>query len=632
MHERFSAGKRRGTRHTNRYQHSPAHGVACCAFLLSFLRPLLLPVCLLICSCGEHHAGEGYTPAQTFSSGKIAVSSSPAACQGRTRRFNELYLEAVRQKQLEHIDAEYELLNAALDICPDASEAIYEMAIVKLSFSTYSDTLAHTEGDSLLRRAVELEPGNLYYKETLAAYMANSAQYREAILLYEEIADSRLTSETLATLEWLYKTSGDYAGAIRTLNRLEKLEGRSEQISLEKFQTYLAMKDDEHAYQAIEDLCAEYPLDLRYRVLLGDLYDQHGYHQQALDIYRDVLAAEPDNSYAQISLLAYYKAAGADSLYSNFLRRVVLNPRTQGSARVEAMRSYAIDNIRSQQPEEPVVSLFQRIFGQPQGNRDMAELYAYYVTEKKMPADSLSAAMRRILAIEPDYTKARLQLLQSVLQENNLQEAVRICRDGELYDPAEVTFYYYEGSILYRQGHDKEALRTLQDGVERVDESTDTQLASDVYALLGDVLHGADANEEAYMAYDKALSYNELNLICLNNYAYFLSLEGKELEKAAQMSRLTVETESENATYLDTYAWILYMQRQYEQARIYVNEALRHTDETPENAAIFDHAGDIYFRCGEKATALDLWKRALRLANDTALKKKVQQKIWRRRI
>lgn len=632
MRECFSSEKQRNARRMRTNQAKPTWGMACrFSYLLVFL---FLPICfgLLLASCGTHHATTTFSPPSAPHVEKSSIAPTPVVSYERTRRFNELYLEAVRQKQLERIDAEYELLRAALEICPDASEAIYEMAIVKLSFSTYSDTLSRAEGDSLLHRAVELEPENLYYKETLAAYMANSAQYREAIMLYEEIADSRLTAETLATLEWLYKTSGDYAGAIRTLDRLERLEGRSEQVSMEKFQTYLAMKDDEHAYQAIEDLCAEYPLDLRYRVLLGDLYDQHGYHQQALDIYRDVLTAEPDNSYAQISLLAYYKAAGADSLYTNFLKRVVLNPRTQGSARVEAMRSYAIDNIKHQQPAEPVVNLFMRIFEQPQESRDMAELYAYYVVEKKMPADTLNSAMRRILAIEPDYTKARLQLLQAVLQEDDLHEAARICREGVLYDPAEVTFYYYEGSILYRQGRDKEALRVLQDGTERVDDNTDPQLASDIYALLGDVLHDAGINEEAYMVYDKALSYNELNLFCLNNYAYFLSLDGKKLDKAAQMSRLTVETEKENATYLDTYAWVLYVQRQYEQARVYINEALRVTDETAENAAIFDHAGDIYFRCGDKAGALDLWKRALNLTNDAALKKKVQRKVWRRRI
>lgn len=632
MRERFSSERQSGAQQARGFQAKPACGIACEARRRYVSLLSLLFVFLFLCSCSSRQAATTYTSPATPHAEKLSSSSAPIVSHERTRRFNELYLEAIRQKQLERIDAEYELLRAALEICPDASEAIYEMAIVKLSFSTYSDTLSRTEGDSLLHRAVELEPENLYYKETLAAYMANSAQFREAIALYEEIADSRLTAETLATLEWLYKTSGDYAGAIRTLDRLERLEGRSEQVSLEKFQTYLAMKDDEHAYLAIEDLCAEHPLDLRYRVLLGDLYDQHGYHQQALDIYRDVLTAEPDNSYAQISLLAYYKAAGADSLYTNFLKRVVLNPRTQGSARVEAMRSYAIDNIKHQQPAEPVVNLFMRIFEQPQESRDMAELYAYYVVEKKMPADSLNSAMRRILTIEPDYTKARLQLLQEVLQKDDLHEAARICREGVLYDPAEVTFYYYEGSILYRQGRDKEALRVLQEGVERIDDNTDPQLSSDTYALLGDVLHDAGINEEAYLAYDKALSYNELNLICLNNYAYFLSVDGKKLDKAAQMSRITVETEKDNATYLDTYAWVLFVQRQYEQARVYINEALRVTDETAENAAIFDHAGDIYFRCGDKAGALDLWKRALNLTNDAALKKKVQRKVWRRRI
>lgn len=562
----------------------------------------------------------------------MIAEQNAAMAHPRTRRFNELFLEAMRQKAQEKIDAEFELLHAALAIDPHAAEALYEMAVLKLSFTTYSDTLSRTEGDSLLIRATELEPSNLYYKETLATYLANSARYREAIRLDEEIADAHLTYETLATLIWLYKASGDYAGAIRTIERLEQFDGRSEQLSMEKFQTYLAMKDDEHAYQAIEDLCAEYPLDLRYRVLLGDLYDEHGHHEQALDIYRDVLSAEPDNSYAQMSLLAYYKAAGADSLYYDFLQKVVLNPHTQESARVEAMRTYAVDNIKQQQAKEPVINLFMRVLSQPQDSRDMAELYAYYIVEKNMPTDSVKSAMRRILTIEPDYTKARLQLLQLTLQGGNMDSVAVLCREGELYDPAEVTFYYYEGAALYRTGHDREALHALQRGVERIGDNTDKQLSSDIYAMLGDVLHDAHINEEAYLAYDRALQYNELNLICLNNYAYFLAEEGKRLNEAERMSRATVDAEGNNATYLDTYAWVLYKQEQYEQARIYINEALRYTDEQAENASIFDHAGDIFYRCGDRAGAVDLWKRALSLTNEPALKKAVQRKVRLRRI
>ena len=591
---------------------------------------LLMLVCLL--SACRTQPPRTAKPTDVFRQPKVAHQVAMTEADYRTERaFNKLFLEAVRQKQREQIDAEFELLDAALRLKPAAPEAVYEMAVLKLSYSTYSDTLARAEGDSLLRRATELAPDNLYYKETLATYLANSAQYREAIRLYEEIADANLTYETLANLAWLYKTSGDYAGAIRTLERLERLDGRSEALSMEKFQTYLAMKDDEHAYQALEELCAEYPLDLRYRVLMGDLYDQHGYHERALDIYRDVLTAEPDNSYAQLSLLAYYKAARADSLYLDLLNRVVLNPRTQSGARLEAMRAYAVDNIKARADSTPVLNLFRQALAEPQENRDMAELQAYYMIERKMPADSVMRVMYRILEIEPDYTKARLQILQYMLLRGDMNRVAQICREGELYDPSEITFYYYEGEAHYRSGNNAEAIRVLQRGAERVDENTDPQLASDVLALLGDVLHDSHLTEEAYLAYDRSLEYNPLNLFCLNNYAYFLSVEGRNLEKAEPMSRRTVEVEPQNATYLDTYAWILFKLGRYREAQIYMEEALRYTPETEENASIFDHAGDIFYHAGDKKLAPEYWKKALQLTTDKAQKKVLQRKIWRRR-
>lgn len=568
----------------------------------------------------------------TKNSTQISQQTGSSLSYKQERRYNELFLEAIRQKEAEHIDAEYELLSAALSIKPNAPEAIYEMGVLKLSYTAFSDTLSRMQGDSLLHKAVRLDKSNLYYKETLATYLANSAKYREAIELYEEIADDKETEESLSLLIWLYKTSGDYAGAIRTIERLERIEGKSEQLSLEKFQTYLAMKDDEHAYQAIEDLCAEYPYDLRYRVLLGDLYDQNGYHEQALYIYKDVLTAEPDNSYAQISLLAYYKAAQADSLYLDLLQKVVLNPHTQTGARLEAMRSYALDNVKNGGDSIAVLNLFQKVLKSPQESRDMAELYAYYVIEKRMPTDSILSALHSILKVEPDYTKARLLVLQILLQQNNMEQVTNACHEGELYDPTEVTFYYYEGTALYRLGRDKEAIRQLQRGVERIDENTDRQLASDIYALLGDVLHECSYKEDAYVAYEKSLEYNPQNLLCLNNYAYFLSLDGDDLGKAERMSKRTIDIEGDNATYLDTYAWILFLQHDYTKARAYIEEALRLTSEVAENASIYEHAGDIAYKCGNRSQAISYWRKALMLYTDKASKRRVQRKVWRRRL
>lgn len=596
-------------------------------------RHWLIGVCALIIICALSACHATKRAAQPKAQHSQALTAHGGGLTyAQQRRFNELFLEAIRQKEAEHIDAESELLEAALRINPNAPEALYEMGVLKLSYTSYSDTLGRALGDSLLRKAVKAEPQNVYFKETLATYLANNADYREAIDLYEELADAKEDGETLTTLIWLYKTSGDYAGAIRTIDRLERIEGKSEQLSLEKFQTYLAMKDDEHAYRAIEDLCAEYPYDLRYRVLMGDLYDQNGYHEQALLIYKDVLTAEPDNSYAQISLLAYYKAAQADSLYLDLLHRVVLNPRTQSGARIEALRGYMEDNLRHGADSTQVLRLFNQALAQPQEDRSIAELKAYYVSEKQMPVDSLLDCMRTILRIEPDYTKARLQELLIMLQRDSMQQVAHICREGELYDPSEITFYYYEGTALYRMGRDNEAIRQLQRGTERIDESTDKTTASDLYALLGDVLHERKLHEEAYAAYDRALEYNEDNTFCLNNYAYFLSLDGIRLDQAERMSRKTIEAEPDEATYLDTYAWILYLKKDYAQAFEYIREALNLAEESAENASLFHHAGDIAYRLGNRAQALSYWKKALQLTTDRTARRIIQRKVWRKRI
>lgn len=571
--------------------------------------------------------------ARTLAHTAPAAALSPAdSCPpGRPLRFNEYFLEAIRQKEKEAYDAEYELLRAALDVCPDAPEGLYEMALLRLAAAGTADTLARAEGDSMLRRAVQLDPGNIHYKELLANHLARQGDYAGAIALYEEMTAQTPSVERLTILVGLQEESADFRGAVRTLDRLEQLEGKTEAYSLEKFKVYTMMNDNENAYAAIEALCAEYPTDLRYRVLLGDLYQQNGYHEMALAIYRDVLTLEPDNSYAQISLLAYYKTAGQDSLYDALVEQVVLNPHTQTEAKVEAMRGFIADTEAQGADSTRVLRLFRRALALPQEDRSLAELCAYYMVSIKLPPDSLAPVMRRILEIEPDYLRARLQLLNILLRKKDMAAVADLCRESELYDPSQLIFYYYEGMACLETGRYDDAIEALQRGTEHVDDQTDTEMASDLYAALGDTYHEAGQLPQAYAAYEKALELNADNLLCLNNYAYFLALEGKQLDKAEAMSRRTVEAEPDNATYLDTYAWILYRLKRYGQARTYIDETLRHADETAANASLFDHAGDIYYRCGERAEAVKFWIKASSLTDDEAERDALNRKIKRRR-
>ena len=135
--------------------------------------------------------------------------------------------------------------------------------------------------------------------------------------------------------------------------------------------------------------------------------------------------------------------------------------------------------------------------------------------------------------------------------------------------------------------------------------------------------------EEAYHCYDSALVYNPSNVLVLNNYAYYLSVEEKELDKAEQMSLRTIKAEPGNPTYLDTYAWILYKQQRYEEAYTYIEQALA-ADSVPSDV-LYEHAGDICYRMGDTARAVDYWKQALEVqrkaeAVEQRLEKKVRTK------
>ncbi|MBR1732258.1 MAG: tetratricopeptide repeat protein, partial [Alloprevotella sp.] len=268
----------------------------------------------------------------------------------------------------------------------------------------------------------------------------------------------------------------------------------------------------------------------------------------------------------------------------------------------------------------------------PQADASLGELCASFMAANLgMPADSLLPVMDKILEVEPENSRARLTKLQALLFQDKAEQAIAFCRESQLYCPDVLAFYYFEGVSAMRLDRQAEALAVLQQGVKQAADSSDPELVADVYSLLGDLLHEEGRSDEAFAAYDEALQRQPSNVLVLNNYAYFLSLEGKELDKAVEMSRQAVNAEPQNTTYLDTYAWCLYCKGEYQQARIYIDEALKYMDGETGEDVYYDHAGDIYYYCKDTAEAVAFWQEALRVTEDTALRQKLKRKIQRRK-
>lgn len=534
------------------------------------------------------------------------------------RRYEYYYLETVRFEQQGCYDEAFGMLTHCLDICPEAPSALYKMATYYFYLGQKDKAL-----DALLH-AVEGEPDNYWYRQTLASYYQTNREFDKAVAVLEEMQQRfpKRNGELLSALVGLYNHTQQYDKVIDALKRLENLIGKSEAITMEKSRNYLLMGDKEGAFGEMEALAAEYPENSYYRVALASMYMENGREGDALPVLQEVLAEEPDNGAAKIALVQYHKQVADTVGYHSMVDSVMMTSSVDEDTKVKMM----LQLISEKTDSAYVMDLFNRAMQQPQRSAKLGHVCVQYMLILKQPEERVRPVLLRMLEVEPDHIQARLQLLSYAARRNDIDEIIAMCSTAIDYTPEVLEFYYYKGIGLYQKERYEEALDTYRKATAQVTKESSTELVSDIYTAMGDLYQQIDRLEEAYLCYDSALVYNPSNILVLNNYAYFLSEEGKQLDRAEQMSLRSVKAEPNNATYLDTYAWILYKQERYEEALEYMEQALA-ADSVPSDV-LYEHAGDICYKLGDVQRAFVYWKQALDLQRQTeTIEERLEKKV-----
>lgn len=549
----------------------------------------------------------------------VPVMHLPAISHNDSLRFKMYYYEAVKQQISGNYDAAYDLLEHCIGINPNAAEAYFMLSfydgILKGDSAAFAD----------VKKASELNPTNNAYLERIGVGYVSMGNLDEAIKAYEKLSrNSPERSDVLDFLAQLYSRQKDYDKMLDVLNRMEALEGASEDLTLAKMRVYSLQGKKEEEYNELKNMSEKHPNDMNYRVMLGNWLLQNGKPDEAGKLYIEVLQAEPENIMARMSMIDYYRTSG-QAMRADSLQEVMLvSPKTPVDGKMALMRQVVADNEKNGADSTLVIDLFKKILKEPQETSDMAQLYAAYLTLKKMPQDSISKVLETVLAISPDNVAARLQLIQAEWNKQDFDRVIELSNQALDYSPDELAFYYFLGFAYIQKDDDDSALEVLRRGVSQINDQSNPSLVSDFYAIMGDILHDKGDDKGAYAAYDSCLQWKDDNYGCLNNYAYYLSVENKDLDKAAQMSYRTVQAEPDNSTFLDTYAWILFMQKKYAEALQYIDMAVK--NDTTKSAVIIEHAGDIHAVNGDIDGAVKYWNEALKAGaeNETVLRRKIK--------
>lgn len=533
-----------------------------------------------------------------------------------------LLIDGSKQKFLGNFANAIVLYAEAAKTDPMNSAAHYELAKLHAQQGYLEDA------EKFLQRALVVEPHNKYYRLMLADVYFLGSQNSEGLEVQKQLAQDHPTDlnvqvSLLSTFLYLE----EFSAAIEVIDHIESVAGFNNELSRKKLSIFLEMERVDLAIEEARKIISYFPTDAFYLEILAELYNEAGEYEKAYHVLQRMQEIDPGNTMAHLLLADYYRKNDQEEKSFEHLVQAFESPQLNVEAKVHILLTYYF--ITLEEPEmmsqawhlcEIMVEMHP---DNPQGNaiygdflvRDQQYEKArdyYYRAAQSDPSDL--GLWQQMLSIN-----ARLQDYESLLEISD--EALEYFLEQPL-------LYFFKGLAHFQLNQPSQAIEALRYGKELAID--DQELLVQFFTLLGDSYYKNDDYSNAFESYEQALQLDPDNALALNNYSYYMSLRGVNLERAQKMSARSLELDPDNSAYQDTYGWINYKKGYYDVAEKWIKMSLENS-ETP-SPVVLEHYGDVLYKLGDKTEALKYWEKARKVEEETGeegsefLKKKIRDR------
>jgi len=534
-------------------------------------------------------------------------TATTAISKADLEKVTRFFMDAERLKVIEDYEGAIAAYNNVLSIDARNANAYYQLANIYLVRKNLDEALKAAS------EAVKLDESNKWYLELLGDIYLNQGKPKEAEEIYKKlIAKFPNGAEYYLNLGYMQSRMNKYEEAIKTYNLFEKNFGVDEQVILEKKNLYLRMNKFSEAVGEIHKLTEANPGDVDYMLMEAELYRANKMNDKALAIYHKIKEIDPDNPTA---LLAETELSASNNnpqeSFEN-IKKIFQNTKVPADTKVKILFPFIqFWELRKEQKAQALE--LADIFAET--HPDEAKAHAiradlYYLDEQD---DKALASYEKALELNKDVFNVWQQVMILYNKKRDWTSLLRVANQClELFPNQAITYLFKGSAESQTKAYDK-ALKSYQRGEKMAAENT--ALRAQFLANLGDTYHSLNQYSESDSAYDRALKLTPDNAYVLNNYSYYLSERKINLDKAKQMSAYANKLEPDNDSFLDTYAWILFCMQDYTGAREWQEKAIKAGGD--KSGTIIEHYGDILFKLGQKAEAVEQWKKAKMLGTDS---------------
>ena len=617
--------------------------------------------------------------------GLIGVATgarNPSVSDEQRAKASYLFLEANSRIQQEQIGTAYYMMREAQRLDPSDPFIAGAMAEITI-FSGQADSATFEKAYSDLRRRFEANPRD-YNNGIRFAKIAQQLQrfndvrdtYKTLFAQYPSRPEFGMEYAWARAIDFARGDSSAVTDALSIYDQLETLMGLDPNIVVNRLGALSFLKDTTAMVAEVERYARSAPNDPEVNLIAGQLFERIPMPDSAIVYYDRACALDSTMGAAYLARADVYLARGDSADYDREVLRALESPNLEFAPKLEILTRYTRSRFEDTESRENITELFSRMMDIHPGEAELHNLYGAYMAA----IDSFPVASEQFgyaMDLDPDnedYPRFRMQTALEAGDSTAAIQAMRLAtaRFDNLYFPITGS------ALLALQKRNEEALALLDSARITGDEVPNA--VSVYFQQRGDILYNINQVDSALAAYETSLTFNPKNVGSLNNLAYFMSLDNRDLDRAERYVKTALQEEPLNPTYIDTYAWILFKKGNFEDARREIDEALRlyrddvefseamsdsmavdsviatpldateadlanaearevevveeiAADESADalgiTADIYDHAGDIYYMCGEPERALEFWRKALELAPEN---KEIQQKVKDKRL
>jgi tetratricopeptide (TPR) repeat protein len=530
-----------------------------------------------------------------------------ALSNAQQQNLERLFIEAEKLKVIEDWEAAISAYREVLTADPDNHAANFQLAQI------YFNTQKLDEAEKEALEAVKKDGSNKWYLEMLAAVYMAEGKAKEATDTYKTLIQKFPNNpETYLNLGFMQARAGQFENAIKTYDQYEKFFGLDENVVLEKKNMYLRLNKFNEAISEVHKLTDAFPGEVDYLLLEAELYRANRMKDKATELYKKILEIEPDNAQALLALADIDMQGGNTEQSMESIKKIFENPKMDVDTKIRILFPYLqYWDIQKAKKHEAFELAELLTTAHPDEAKAWAIKGDLYFFDNQF--DKSQASYQRALELKKDVLQVWQQLLVIYNTQRDWAGLQKTATEALEYFPNQAIIYLFKGGAEQQNKEYEKAVASLSKG-EKMSADND-KLRSQFLANLGDVYHSLNRYEASDSAYERSLKYDPENAYVLNNYSYYLSLRKTNLEKAKQMSAYSNKLEPGNASFLDTYAWILFQLKDYAGAKEWLEKAMK--ADGGKSGTIIEHYADILYELGNKEEAIKYWRQAKELGTDS---------------